>query len=131
MVTVTTSSADARLLVIAGVSLLATMALTLRDDAVGSLASRLIACLAWPAVGALTVWRGRFTGMTWNELAISAICVYLLVCVSTLGRPALIMEQILTSKTRRDPRLMRRSRYATAATLGSLVLLAAFMEFRP
>jgi hypothetical protein len=118
------------LLTIACALLALVVVLTVIDRAGGSLPERMLFAAAWPAVGLVGIWRGRYVGMTWNELALGGIVVYGAVCLSTWWRPLLIMSDILPSNVRNDHRLMKRAHIATAITLVLVIVVAGYMELQ-
>ena len=77
----------------AGALLGAVMVLTFVDRAGGDVGRRAFLALAWPAFGAVGMWRSRFVDMTWDEIWVGCLIVYGGVLLVTGLRPVLVMTE--------------------------------------
>jgi len=111
--------------------LAAVMLLTLRDSAGGDIGRRALMALAWPAFGAVGIWRARFIDMPWNEIWVGFLVVYAGVLLLTGLRPALVMTEALSRDARADETLMRRAHIAQVLLLIMIIAGAGWMEFAP
>lgn len=86
-----------------GSTALLAFALTIRDPAVPAGGVRKVVAASWLVLAAVFAILER---STMARLGMSM--VVLAICVSTLGRPALIMDRVLTKQAQADPSLTRR-----------------------